>query len=200
MLGQVSDNPWQSGAFDPGESDAAGILTCAAPTPCGGWRLSGPKHVISDGAVSDFYIVSAMTGAPDAAKKGISRLLVDKGLPGFALGKDQRRWMRRIGQPIEDFQMVQQMLADSVIEVDAARLTVLHPAWLIDQAAETLGRVVDRAVQVFDGMGFAKDLLIERRCRDARIHRIVDGTSELHRGIIARGPRRRDAALFDVDR
>ena len=133
--------------------------------------------------------------------KGVNgRAQVNKSRPGFVLGKEQRRWMRRIGQPIDDFPMVQQMLADSVIEVNAARLLVLHPAWLIDQAAETLGHVVDRAVQVFGGMGFAKDPPIERHCRDARIHRIFDGTSEIRRGIIARGLRRRGAALFDVDR
>lgn len=261
-------------------SDAAGILTRAVATPGGGWRLSGRKHFISDGEVSDFFIVSALTSAPGAAKKEISLFLVDKGLPGFVLGKDQSmmglrgtshlelffddvgldaycllgprgegfrlamdalgrvrlaqvgaravgkashvleltsdhaRQRRQFGQPIGDFQMIQQMLADSVIEINAARLMVLHAAWLIDQgrdarewismvkvqAAETLGRVVDRAVQVFGGMGFCKELPIERYYRDARIYRIFDGTSEIHRGIIARGLRRRGAALFDIDR
>ena len=68
---------------------------------------------------------------------------------------------------------------------------VLHAAWMLDQgldareqiamvkvhAAETLGRVVDRAVQIFGGMGFCKELPIERYYRDARIYRIFDGTS-----------------------
>jgi acyl-CoA dehydrogenase len=77
--------------------------------------------------------------------------------------------------------MIQQMLADSVIEINAARWMVLHAAWQLDQgldardsiaqvkvqAAETLGRVVDRAVQVFGGMGFCKELPIERYYRDA---------------------------------
>jgi acyl-CoA dehydrogenase len=260
-------------------SDAAGILTRAVPTP-GGWRLSGQKHFISDGDVSDFFIVSALTSPPDTAKREISLFLVDKGLPGFMLGKDQpmmglrgtshlelyfdgvelgtdcllgpqgegfrmamevlgrvrlaqvgaravgkaahvleltcdhAQQRRQFGQPIGDFQMIQQMLADSVIEINSARLMVLHAAWLIDQgrdarewismvkvqAAETLGRVVDRAVQVFGGMGFCKELPIERYYRDARIYRIFDGTSEIHRSIIARGLRRRGAALFDIDR
>ena len=55
------------------------------------------------------------------------------------------------------------------------------------QAAEALGRVADRAVQTFGGAGYCKDLPIERIYRDARIFRIYDGTSEIHRGIIARG-------------
>ncbi len=65
-------------------------------------------------------------------------------------------------------------------------------------AAETLGRVVDRAVQIFGGMGFCKDLAIERYYRDARIYRIFDGTSEIHRTVIARGALRRGAAAWDI--
>lgn len=54
--------------------------------------------------------------------------------------------------------------------------------------SETLGRVADRAVQVFGGAGYCKDQPIERIYRDARIFRIYDGTSEIHRGIaVARG-------------
>ncbi len=261
-------------------SDAAGISTRATPTARGGWHLSGNKHFISDGEVSDFFIVSALTSAPDAAKKEISLFLVDKGLPGFVLGQDQpmmglrgtshlelffdgveleadcllgprgegfrmamevlgrvrlaqvgaravgkaahvleltsdyAQQRRQFGQAIGDFQMVQQMLADSVMEINSARLMVLHAAWLIDagrearewismvkvQAAETLGRVVDRAVQIHGGMGFCKALPIERYYRDARIYRIFDGTSEIHRSIIGSGLRRRGAALYDVNR
>ncbi|WP_309678669.1 acyl-CoA dehydrogenase family protein [Polaromonas sp.] len=258
-------------------SDAAGISTRAVKT-AEGWRLSGSKHFISDGEVSDFFVVSALTGA-DGDKKQISLFLVDKGLPGFTLGKDQKMmglrgtshlelWFdnvplepvallgtegkglqqalgvlgrvrlaqvgaravgkashvlqlmvdyasqrKQFGQPIADFQLVQQMLADSVIEINSARLMVLHAAWMIDQgldardwismvkvqAAETLGRVTDRAVQVFGGMGFCKELPIERYYRDARIYRIFDGTSEIHRTVIARSVVRRGGALFDVN-
>ncbi|MDE2159416.1 MAG: acyl-CoA dehydrogenase family protein, partial [Burkholderiales bacterium] len=68
-------------------SDAAGIATRAVKT-ARGWTLTGNKHFISDGEVSDFFIVSALTNEPGAQKE-ISLFLVDKGLPGFALGKDQ---------------------------------------------------------------------------------------------------------------
>ena len=120
---------------------------------------------------------------------------------------------KQFGQPIASFQLVQQMIADSVIEVNAARWMVLHAAWQIDQrieardriamvkvqASETLGRVVDRAVQVFGGMGFCKELPIERFYRDARIYRIFDGTSEIHRTTIARSVQRHGAVLYDID-
>jgi acyl-CoA dehydrogenase len=194
---------------------------------------SDAQAIKTHAEVSDFFIVSAKTG-----EKEISLFLVDKGLPGFVVGKDQKMmglrgtthnelWFdnvpleplallgergkgfkmamqvlgvvrlaqvgaRAVGkathvlelmadyalqrkqfdQSIASFQMVQQMLADSVIEVNAARWMVLHAAWKVDQgmearddiamvkvlAAETLGRVVDRAVQIFGGMGFCKEL------------------------------------------
>ena len=53
-------------------------------------------------------------------------------------------------------------------------------------ASEMQGRVVDRAIQVFGGMGFSKDLPLERMYRDARVTRIYDGTSEIHRMLVAR--------------
>lgn len=119
---------------------------------------------------------------------------------------------RQFGRPIGEFQMVQQMIADSVIEINAARLLLLRAAWEIDQghdardwismvkveAAETLGRVADRAVQVFGGMGYSREMPIEGLYRDARIYRIFDGTSEIHRVIVAKSAIRRGAALWDI--
>jgi len=129
---------------------------------------------------------------------------------GFAT--DYARERKQFGKAIGDFQFIQQFIADSVIEINAARYMVLRAAWEIDQgndardwismvkvqAAETLGRVVDRAVQVFGGMGFCKDLPIERYYRDARIYRIFDGTSEIHRGLVARATLKKGAPLFDI--
>ena len=125
---------------------------------------------------------------------------------------EQARQRQQFGQPIGNFQMVQQMIADNAIEINAARLMVLNAAFALDQgqparelismvkvqAAETLGRVVDRAVQVFGGMGYCKELPIERYYRDARIYRIFDGTSEIHRGIIAKAALKGSPTLYDI--
>ena len=245
-------------------SDAAGIKTRAVRQGVG-WRLSGQKVFISDGAFSDFFVVSAVT-EPEAGAKGISLFLVDKGMPGFTLGRDQKmmglagtshlelffddvelgperllgkegrglnhafetlgrirlahigaravgkatrimsmmtdfaKERRQFGRAIGEFQLMQQMLADSAMEINAARLMVLQTAWELDQghdarerismvkvyAAEMLGRVADRAVQIHGGLGYCRDLSIERLYRDARIFRIYDGTSEIHRTIIGR--------------
>ncbi|MEZ4629243.1 MAG: acyl-CoA dehydrogenase family protein [Deinococcales bacterium] len=125
---------------------------------------------------------------------------------------DYAKTREQFGKPIGEFQLVQQMIADNTIEINAARLMVLHAASLIDQgkdarnfismvkvqAAETLGRVVDRAVQVFGGMGFCKELPIERYYRDARIYRIFDGTSEIHRTVIAKNTLKQGENLFGI--
>jgi len=107
---------------------------------------------------------------------------------------------KQFGQPIGNFQMVQKMIADSAIELYGVRMMVLNAAWEIDQgrdprekvsmikvaASEMQGRVVDRAIQVFGGMGFTKEVPLERMYRDARVTRIYDGTSEIHRMLVAR--------------
>jgi acyl-CoA dehydrogenase len=106
----------------------------------------------------------------------------------------------QFGQPIGKFQGVGFQLADIAIELEAAELLTLKAAWklargeMTDQdaaiakvfASEALGRITDRAVQIFGGMGLMSELPIERFWRDARVERIWDGTSEIQRHIISR--------------
>ncbi len=114
-------------------------------------------------------------------------------------------------KPLGEFQMVQQMIADSVIDVNAARALLYRAAWEVDSdredrdwismvkvhAAEAANRVADRAVQIFGGMGYCKELSIERYYRDVRISRIYDGASEIHRSVIAKDAVKSGRALFD---
>ena len=108
--------------------------------------------------------------------------------------------------------MIQTMLADSAIEITGARLMLLNAAWDVDQdresrekismvkvcAAETYNRVADRAVQIFGGMGFSKDLPLERYYRDSRVFRIYDGTSEIHRTVVARALLKSGTGFMDL--
>ena len=107
---------------------------------------------------------------------------------------------RQFGQPIGRFQGVGFPLADMATELEAAELLTLRAAARLDHgvmtdadaamakvfASEMLGRVTDRAVQIFGGMGLMSELPVERWWRDARVERIWDGTSEIQRHIIAR--------------
>src|SRR5690606_13906249 len=108
------------------------------------------------------------------------------------MATDYARQRVQFGKPIGEFQMIQQMLADTATEIFAARAMVLQTAWEIDQgrdprekvsmvklyASEMLNRAADRALQVYGGMGYTTDLPIERIYRDSRVTRIWDGTSE----------------------
>jgi acyl-CoA dehydrogenase len=104
------------------------------------------------------------------------------------------------GKPIAKNQGVQWMLADSAVEIHASRLMTYHLAWLVDRGeqpikessmvklgnTEMVNRVADRAVQVFGGMGLLAEGPTERIFRFVRMLRIVEGTSEIQRLIIAR--------------
>jgi acyl-CoA dehydrogenase len=106
----------------------------------------------------------------------------------------------QFGKPIGTKQAVQWMLADIATELFAARSMVYHTAWRIDQgemavkemamcklyATELVNRAADVAVQIHGGMGYMKELPIERVYRGVRALRIVEGTSEIQRFIIAR--------------
>jgi acyl-CoA dehydrogenase len=112
----------------------------------------------------------------------------------------QAQARRQFGQPIGEFQLVQQMIAESNTEVHAARALVLETARKRDDgidvtmeasmcklfASEMCGRVADRAVQVFGGSGFIAGNVAERFYRDVRLFRLYEGTSQIHLVNIAR--------------
>ena len=104
------------------------------------------------------------------------------------------------GEPLSRRQAIQWMIADSEVELRATRWLIWDAAWKLDRgedstievsiaklySSEVLGRVIDAAVQIHGGYGVTKDLPIERWYREARIRRMGEGTSEIHRFIIAR--------------
>ena len=107
---------------------------------------------------------------------------------------------RQFGKPLADFQLIQAMIADSQTEMMAARALVFEAAALKDKgdgivleaaaakyyASEMVGRVADRAVQIFGGAGYIADYGIERLYRDVRLFRIYEGTSQIQQLVIAR--------------
>jgi hypothetical protein len=104
------------------------------------------------------------------------------------------------GSKLSELGMIQQLLADSEIDIAAARALTLRACWELDQgsragqstsiaktfAAEAVGRIVDRAVQVCGGLGVSDDLPLARLSREVRPFRVYDGPSEVHRWSIAR--------------
>ena len=104
------------------------------------------------------------------------------------------------GEPLARKQTVQNWIADSAAEINAARLMTLHAAWKMDRGddaqieislikffgARVLNDVVDRAIQVHGALGYSKDTPLESFYRDARAARIYDGPDEVHRMVVAR--------------
>jgi len=107
---------------------------------------------------------------------------------------------KQFGQAISGFQLIQAMIADSKTEALAAKALTLETARKRDAgqsvtmeaaaakyfASEMVGRVADRAVQIFGGSGYVADHGIERFYRDVRIFRIYEGTSQIQQVVIAR--------------
>ena len=107
---------------------------------------------------------------------------------------------KQFGKPIAEHQLIQAMIADSKTEALAARALVLETAGRKDAgdnvvmesaaakyyASEMVGRVADRAVQIYGGAGYIADYGIERLYRDVRLFRIYEGTSQIQQIIIAR--------------
>lgn len=107
---------------------------------------------------------------------------------------------KTFGSHLADKQAIQWMLVDSEVELRAARLLTYQAAWKADLgedakvdasiaklvSSETAGRVIDRCIQIFGGLGVSKELPLERWFRELRIRRIGEGPSEVQRMVIAR--------------
>ena len=117
------------------------------------------------------------------------------------------REREQFGKPIAEFQLIQAMLAECKVEIEAARALILETARKRDRgedvtmdvslckyySTEMCGRVADRVVQIFGGQGYVKGRGIERFYRDVRALRIYEGTSQIHLLNIAKNLLRQDA-------
>jgi acyl-CoA dehydrogenase len=113
---------------------------------------------------------------------------------------DYSRQRVTFGEPIANRQAIQWMIADSAVEIQATKWLALHAAWKVDQGLDNrheasmaklygagmANRVVDRVMQIHGGMGYTREMPIERWYRDLRVTRIYEGTDEIQHFIIAR--------------
>ncbi|MEV5711004.1 acyl-CoA dehydrogenase family protein [Actinoallomurus sp. NPDC052274] len=124
---------------------------------------------------------------------GVARRLLDETV---AYARERRQGGRAIGE----YQLIQGLIADSQTELYAGRAMVLEAARAYDAGedrklgpscakyfcSEMAGRVADRAVQIFGGMGYMRGVVVERLYRDVRLFRIYEGTSQIQQVVIAR--------------
>lgn len=247
-------------------SDAQNIQTTAVKDGSD-WIINGRKHFITNGRHADFALVFAANDRSKKAQGGITAFIVEKGTPGFEVGRGQIGMLEGEGQfelifdecrvseeqilggpqnegmgfysamqflamgrlsiaagcngiadyalslgiayanervafgkPIGKNQYVQGHIVDSAVELKASKLMTYECAWKYDAgdpviqessmvklyATEMVNRVVDRMIQVHGGMGWMRDLPLERLYRFVRIFTLVEGTSEIQRYIIAK--------------
>ena len=247
-------------------SDAQNIRTTATKDGSD-WIINGRKHFITNGKHADFALVFAANDRSKKAQGGITAFLVDKGTPGFSVGRGQIGMLEGEGQfelvfedcrvseeqilggpqnvgagfysamqflamgrlsiaagcngiadyalglgidyakervafdrPIGKNQYIQGHIVDSAVELKASKLMTYECAWKYDHgdqviqessmvklyATEMVNRVVDRMIQVHGGMGWMRELPLERLYRFVRIFTLVEGTSEIQKYIIAK--------------
>jgi butyryl-CoA dehydrogenase len=140
----------------------------------------------------------------DGGRIGIAAQAVGIATEAFEAALSYAKARKAFGRPIAEFQVIRFFLADMATELEAARLLTRRAAAAKDAAKEASGRfgpeaaiaklfaaemaqrVTTKALQIHGGYGYTKEYPVERNFRDARITEIYEGTSEIHRLIIAR--------------
>ena len=142
----------------------------------------------------------AMNGL-DGGRLGIAAQALGLGRAALSQGVAYAKDRQAFGKPIAQHGAISDMLANTAMELDAARLLVWRGATALDGGArvtvqasmakvfstEAAGRAADRMLQVHGGYGYVEDFPIERIYRDVRVTRIYEGTSEVQRMVVARG-------------
>ena len=198
------------------ERGADGGVTCFLADRDRGWTSApiptmgewGPASLTFDDVrVPDSAVLGEVGGGFDLAMRwiGQGRYL----LPARALGACERlvemgmehaRTRVTFGEPIADRQAIQWMIADSAVEIEALRWLVLSAAWQVDAGLDSrhaqsmaklyggvrANEIVDRMLQVHGGMGYTRELPVERWYRELRLLRIYEGTDEIQRRTISR--------------
>jgi alkylation response protein AidB-like acyl-CoA dehydrogenase len=147
---------------------------------------------------------SIAMGVLDAGRIGIASQAVGIARAAYEATLQWSRDRKAFGVPIGTFQMTQSKIADMKCKLDAATLLTLHAAWTKGETEKHGGRfgteaavakltaseaamwISHQAVQIHGGMGYSKEMPLERYFRDAKITEIYEGTSEIQRMVIAR--------------
>lgn len=191
-------------------------VTCFIADRDMGWRSEyidtmgewGPAGIIFDNVrVPEENILGELHGGYDLGLEwiGFARWIVGARAVGAAerllqMAIDYSKGRKTFGKPISERQAIQWQIADSAVEIEAAKWLVLNAAYTLDEGEDNRhlasmaklygsnmgNRVVDRVLQIHGGMGYTRELPIERWYREARLWRIYDGTDEIQRLIIAR--------------
>lgn len=183
-------------------------LSVSPPVDTLGWRGTGHVELVFQncrvpvenvlGEVGEGFRLAMKWLGHGRLSVGAYSVGVAQSMLDLATGYSRQR--TTFGKPLSERQAIQWMLVESAMEIHAGRLMVHHAAWMADQGVEVrkeaamakvhctemAARVVDRTLQIHGGLGYTKELPIERNYRDLRHNRISEGTSEILRVLIAR--------------
>jgi Acyl-CoA dehydrogenases len=198
------------------EKGANGGVTCFLVDRDMGWKSEpiptmgqwGPAALVfEDVRVPESNILGELGRGFELAMRwiGQGRFMIPARAVGAAerllqMAIDYAKIRKSMGHVIADYQAIQWMIADSHVEIEAAKLLTLHAAWQVQRGADArhaasiaklngaamANQVVDRVLQIHGGMGYTKELPIERWYRELRLLRIYEGTDEIQRRTIAR--------------
>ncbi|MDQ0381037.1 acyl-CoA dehydrogenase family protein [Amycolatopsis thermophila] len=198
------------------DKGANGGVTCFLADRDMGWKSEpiptmgqwGPASLVFDNVrVPAENVLGEVGHGFDLAMRwiGQGRYLI----PARAIGAAERMLKMAIdyanirhsmGHPIAEYQAIQWQIADSQVEIEATKWLTLYAAWRVEQGLDArhassiaklngalmANQVVDRVLQIHGGMGYTKELPIERWYRELRLLRIFEGTDEIQRRTIAR--------------
>ncbi|MGW7514294.1 acyl-CoA dehydrogenase family protein [Streptomyces sp. NPDC054796] len=198
------------------EKGADGGVTCFLADRDMGWKSEpiptmgqwGPASLVFDDVRVPARNVLGEVGQgyPLAMRWiGRGRYLIPAGALGAAermlqMAVDYAGIRRSMGHLIGEYQAIQWQIADSQMEIEASKWLTLYAAWRVQQGMDArhassiaklngalmANQVVDRVLQIHGGMGYTKELPIERWYRELRLLRIFEGTDEIQRRTIAR--------------
>jgi alkylation response protein AidB-like acyl-CoA dehydrogenase len=173
-----------------------------------GLRASDTAELSLDGVkVGDDAVLGDVGDGFKVAMSALDsgRFSVASGCVGICQGcvnasVDYAKERQQFGRPIASFQLVQQMIADMIVDTEAARSLVWRAGWLKDTgqpnttetsiaklfATEAAVRTANNAIQVHGGSGYVDDHPVERYLRDARVTTLYEGTSQIQKLIIGR--------------
>lgn len=136
----------------------------------------------------------------DIGRAGLGAASLGSAKQAFEYARAYAVERQQFGRPIADFQAIQFKLAEMAVKIYTMEEVVYHCATLVDNrkpatiessivklyCTESASQVIDEAIQIHGGMGFSRELPLERMYRDARVTRIFEGTNEIQKHVIAR--------------
>lgn len=196
------------------DADTPGVRITNVPRYTHTFVYEHPEFSFTDVHVGPEAVLGGIGGGLDLTRDWFTeeRLMIGARTIGAAeraltLAVDWARERVQGGEPLINRQLIQGMIADSVVDITTNRAYTHQVAWEFDQAdpgdadqrktlhakaatvklaaSEASNRVVDRAVQIFGGRGYIRDYPVERLWRELRVDRIWEGTSEIQRLVIA---------------